>query len=445
MVLKETAIGLVPEEWQVKTIDEIKARQPHALAMGPFGSNITSNNFIPSGVPVIRGVNLSTYRFKNSDFVYLSEAKADELKSSNASPKDIVVTHRGTLGQVGIIPENDAYHRYVISQSQMKLTCDEKIANPEFVFYYLKSPIGQRQLLINTSTTGVPAIAQPLSSLRRILVPLPSLDEQSAIAETLKSLDTKIGINERLNLELETLGKIIFKHWFVDFEFPNEEGKPYKSSGGEMVESEKAEIPKGWSTTELKKLGSIVCGKTPPKANKEYFGGKVPFIKIPDMHSQLFIINTEDSLTDEGERYQTSKNVPANSICVSCIATVGLVSITSRQSQTNQQINCIVPHEEFYMPYLFYTMKSLKKELEDLGSGGSATFNVNTNTFSNIRIIDPKTEIVKEFYRIVEPLLLKLRANLIENHMLSQIRDSLLPKLMSGKIRVPVQKNVAVK
>jgi type I restriction enzyme S subunit len=243
-----------------------------------------------------------------------------------------------------------------------------------------------------------------------------------------------------MNKTLEAVGEAVFKRWFVDFEFPNQEGKPYKSSGGQMVESERGEIPKGWSTKKLREFGKIVCGKTPPKSNKDFFGGCVPFIKIPDMHNQPFIIETEDSLTHEGELFQANKTVPSGSICISCIATVGLVSLTSRESQTNQQINCIIPYEESHRYYLFFVMKSLKKELEDLGSGGSATLNVNTNTFSDIQIIEPEQELVKAYHRITEPLLLKLRTNLFENRTLSQIRDSLLPKLMSGKIRVPITK-----
>jgi type I restriction enzyme S subunit len=117
----------------------------------------------------------------------------------------------------------------------MKLTCDETIANPDFVFYYLKSPQGQRQLLMNTSTTGVPSIAQPLTSLKRILIPLPSLREQFAIAETLNVISLKIELSSMLNSKLDETGKALFKYWFIDFEFPNEEGNPYKSSDGEMV------------------------------------------------------------------------------------------------------------------------------------------------------------------------------------------------------------------
>lgn len=115
-------------DWTTRTIDEIKAPVPHSIAMGPFGSDIKTDNFVSSGVPVIRGINLSSGRFNNNDFVFVTEEKADKLRSANAFPEDIVFTHRGTLGQVGIIPRNALYKRYVVSQSQMKLTCDPKKA-----------------------------------------------------------------------------------------------------------------------------------------------------------------------------------------------------------------------------------------------------------------------------------------------------------------------------
>ena len=160
--------------------------------------NIKTDNFVDFGVPIIRGCNLTNGRFISKQFVYLSDQKADELKGSNAFFDDIIFTHRGTLGQVAIIPKNE-FKRYVISQSQMKMTCDLEVADPMFIFYFFKSSIGQNKLLCNTSQTGVPAIAQPLSSLRSITLMLPTLQEQKAISAVLSSLDDKIELNQRIN------------------------------------------------------------------------------------------------------------------------------------------------------------------------------------------------------------------------------------------------------
>ena len=164
-------------EWQEVSIEEIALR----VAMGPFGSDIKTDNFVAAGVPVIRGGNLTCGRFNPEKFVFLTDYKADELLNANAYLGDIVFTHRGTLGQVGLVPEGSS-ERYVISQSQMKLTCDPDLADPPYIYYFFKSPVGQYALLMHTSQTGVPAISRPVTSLKSIRLPLPPLPEQRVIA-----------------------------------------------------------------------------------------------------------------------------------------------------------------------------------------------------------------------------------------------------------------------
>jgi restriction endonuclease S subunit len=194
-------------EYKMFTIDEIKASSPNAITMGPFGSNITVDNFVTSGVPVIRGVNLTEEPFNLQGFVFLTEDKADELKSANAFPGDIIFTHRGTLGQVGIVPDNTKYKRYVVSQSQMKLTCNRNNAEPLYVYYFFRSSQGQRALLSNISGTGVPAIGQPTTSLRRIVIPLPRLQEQRRIAKIFSTENEFVQKQYEERSKLETLKK----------------------------------------------------------------------------------------------------------------------------------------------------------------------------------------------------------------------------------------------
>jgi len=432
--LKHSQIGKIPEDWGTISFDEavsyIVDNRGKTAPTSEDGIALIATNCIKEH---------ALYPVKQK-IRYVSQETFENWFRDHPKPDDIIIVNKGTPGMVCLVPNPVDF---VIAQDMVAVRPNKNKIYGRFLFAFMRSRIFKYEVdSLNVGTT-IPHLKKTYFPL--LIVPLPSKCEQIAIGDFYYNLSKKIEVNLKMNETLEAICQAVFKRWFVDFEFPDEEGKPYKSSGGEMIDSERGEIPKVWSTTELKNLGNVVCGKTPPKANKDFFGGDVPFIKIPDMHTQLFVINTEDSLTDEGKLFQANKSVPANSICVSCIATVGLVSITSKESQTNQQINCISPHEGVYMPYLFFTMKSLKRELEELGSGGSATLNVNTTTFSNILIIDPETEIVKEFYRIITPLLLKIRTNMIENYTLSQIRDRLLPKLMSGKIRVPIQKNVEVK
>ncbi|AKB24824.1 Type I restriction-modification system, specificity subunit S [Methanosarcina sp. MTP4] len=204
--------------WPEVSIDELKASSKNAIAMGPFGSRIKVENFVEDGVPVIKGGNLTGDFIVEDKFDFLTEEKADELKASNAFRRDIVITHRGTIGQVGIIPDDSKFERYVVSQSQLKVTLDQEKVNPYFIYYFLRSPVGQHRLLMNASQVGVPAIAQASTSVKSIMVPYPEKEIQNKVVEIILGLDTKIHKNRQINQTLETMAQAMFKSWFVDFE-----------------------------------------------------------------------------------------------------------------------------------------------------------------------------------------------------------------------------------
>jgi len=270
-------------------------------------------------------------------------------------------------------------------------------------------------------------------------ISLPPLADQKVIAKILSDLDEKIELNNEMNKTLEEIAQAIFKSWFIDFEFPNENGDPYKSSGGEMVESELGMIPKGWRITSIKNFGDVICGKTPSTKVKENFGLDIPFITIPDMHGNTFVIKTERLLSHIGMNSQRNKLIPPFSICVSCIATPGLVSITSEYSQTNQQINSIVCHQGDHVYFVYLNMKNKSHKIRKMGLGGSATLNLNTTDFGNIKMVLPDDGRISAFNCLVEPLFLKILTNSKTNLNLAIARDLLLPKLMTGKIRVPLE------
>lgn len=311
----------------------------------------------------------------------------------------------------------------------------ENLTDSEYIYYLIISP-EFRRITINsmTGTSGRQRVQTDI--LKKMKILLPSLTEQKQIGKILSSVDEKIELNNKINNTLEQISQLLFKHWFVDFEFPNEQGKPYKSTGGEFVDSKLGKIPKGWKICKLLDCGEIICGKTPPKSNKNYFGGNIPFIKIPDMHNNVFILKTVDSLTEKGKKFQENKTISAKSIIVSCIATVGLVSITSSESQTNQQINSLIPLYEPSLYYLYFKLKTLKDYFNTLGGSGSTTLNVNTKIFSNVKVIMPTNIILEKFNKVVSTIFNSILLNSRENLNLSQIRDTLLPKLITGKIRV---------
>ena len=194
--------------WETRTIDEIAEK----VGMGPFGSSIKVETFVPEGVPVISGQHLHGIRVNDTPgFNFITQEHAQRLANANVTRRDIVLTHRGTIGQVAYIPESSKFDRYVVSQSQFYVRCDRSRVVPEFLALYLKSPEGQHQLLANTSQVGVPSIAQPVTYLRTLRVPLPPLSEQRAIAHVLGSLDDKIELNRRINETLEQMARALFQ------------------------------------------------------------------------------------------------------------------------------------------------------------------------------------------------------------------------------------------
>jgi type I restriction enzyme S subunit len=185
------------EKWETYKLGEIC----DDVAMGPFGSNLKVDNFIDKGVPVIRGMNLNDGGFTNNSFAFVSEEKANSLKRCLAYPDDLVFTHRGTLGQVAIIPK-DGYEKYLVSQSQMRLTVNKRYLSPKYLYYFFKSPLGQKELLKNSSQVGVPAIANPTKSLKEVEIAIPDLKTQDEITSIFTSLDAKIELNLQMNQTL---------------------------------------------------------------------------------------------------------------------------------------------------------------------------------------------------------------------------------------------------
>jgi len=247
--------------WENVRVADIAAPKKYALTGGPFGSNLVSRDYKPTGVPVIRGSNLSTEStFSFDNFVFVSEEKADALLPNNAYPGDLVFTQRGTLGQVGLIPKECEYSRFVISQSQMKLTVDETKADPYFVYFYFRSPTTVHAIQNRTITSGVPHIN--LETLRNFEVPLPSLPTQQRIAEILSNYDRLIDNNTRRIALLESSIHRLYQEWFVYLRFP----------GWEKVAIVDG-VPEGWSKRPLAKYVSTQYGYT-DSASTEVVGPK---------------------------------------------------------------------------------------------------------------------------------------------------------------------------
>src|SRR5260221_7575962 len=203
-------------DWRETTLGELCAEVPGAIAIGPFGSRMKADCYVENGVPVIRGTNISDSRVWKGDWVYVSEETADSMPNCNVRFGDIVFPHRGSIGEVAIVPGD--VPRYMLSTSLMKFTVDPRKADATYLFYYFRSPIGRHEILSYSSQVGTPGIGQPLASLKRFRVVLPPIEEQRPIAHILGTLDDKIELNRRMNETLEAMAQALFKSWFVDFD-----------------------------------------------------------------------------------------------------------------------------------------------------------------------------------------------------------------------------------
>ena len=172
------------------------------IAMGPFGSNIKVDCFVSSGVPVLNGSNLMGFTLAEESFNYVTSEKATSLRRAVASRGDVIVTHRGTLGQIAYIPADSKYEKYVISQSQFRVKCKESALLPEFLVYFFHSREGKHELLSNSSQVGVPALARPSTTFQELEIPVPTIEEQRRIVNTLSIFNSYIAQNKKINHHL---------------------------------------------------------------------------------------------------------------------------------------------------------------------------------------------------------------------------------------------------
>lgn len=305
--------------------------------------------------------------------------------------------------------------------------------NTDFLYYKLNS------ISFAPYITGSAQPKLNKENLLNIELYIPSREHQDKIAKVLTLLDQKIQTNNQINQELEAMAKTLYDYWFVQFDFPDQNGKPYKSSGGKMVYHPelKREIPEGWGVETLKDLESkIITGKTPSRANSDNFGGEIPFITIGDIRGNTFIYNTSETLTDLGASVQQNKYLPEGSLCVSCIATVGEIGFTTEWSHTNQQINSIVFEDETNRYYLYFALKNYFENANASAKTGNTFANMNKEDFSGIRIILPRNEIKNNFHKMTEPYFAQIKCLQGQNKELTQLRDWLLPMLMNGQVQV---------
>lgn len=415
--------------WNTATIDEIAEK----VAMGPFGSSIKVDTFVPEGVPIISGQHLHGIRVDDTPgFNFITEKHAERLANANVKRGDIVFTHAGNIGQAAFIPTNSKYERYVISQRQFYIRCDRTKAIPDFVVSYFRSPEGRHQLLANTSQVGVPSIAQPVSYLRTIRIPLPPLSEQHAIARILGTLDDKIELNLRMNETLETMARALFKSWFVDFEpvrAKNEgrwrrgewlSGLPadlYDLFPDCLVQSELGEVPQGWEVRQLGEVAEVSSGKRP----RRRFVTPSDEAQIPLWGGNGPIAFVSEPLID----------VPV--LLTGRVGTLGSVFRITTGCWPSDNTLIVLPDSNKFFDCLFFQMERI--DFDSLNRGSTQPL-LTQDDLKNQLVILPPPDIIESFNNCTVRLFECIEKRVSESRGLAAQRDALLPKLVSGDVQV---------
>ena len=261
-----------------------------------------------------------------------------------------------------------------------------------------------------------------------------SLEEEN-IGNIMVDIMSKINVNRQINDNLEAMAKQLYDYWFVQFDFPNEEDKPYKSSGGAMVWNEKLkrEIPQGWTAAKIKDVAQTYSGGTPTSTNSEYYdGGDIPWINSGELNNPI-ITSTTNYITEEGLNNSSAKLYPQNTVLVALYgATAGKVSLLSFEACSNQAVCGVIPQNKIMTTYIRYYLSSLYEHFITLSSG-SARDNISQDTIKNTILPIPQEKILKEFSDAVAPIISKIIANQKEMETLTKQRDELLPLLMNGR------------
>lgn len=351
-----------------------------------------SKQFIPSIANIV-GTDLSNYKIvRTGQFAYgpVTSRNGEKISIALLRDKDCIISSSYTVFEV----------------------TDNERLDPEYLMLWFSRPEFDRYT--RYMSHGSVREIFDWDELCKVELPVPSIEKQRGIVTAYNTITDRIELKRKINDNLEAAALSIYKCFFVDY-------IPFDGSQ-----------PSSWKEVTVDDIASdVICGRTPPTADPQNYGGTIPFITIPDMHGSVYTTSTARFLSEKGASTQPGKMLPANSVCVSCIASVGLVCLTAEPSQTNQQINSIICKDQISPFYVYTKMTTLNKYLKQLGAGGSTTLNINKTLFGQIPILLPDEASMKEYHNKVEPLFSSIRENQYEIQHLESLKRLLLSQISS--------------
>jgi type I restriction enzyme S subunit len=394
--LKQTEIGIIPEDWEVKKLGDVVTFQR--------GYDLPIARFTSGKYPVIKSNGLAGY---NSEF--------------KARGPGVLLGRSGRIGEPMFVEEDYWPHNTTLFSKEFHN------AIPRFIYYLLKT------LHLETYNAGSAVPTLNRNHIHPILIALPPLPEQQSITKVLSDLDNKIELNQQMNNSLEATAQAIFKHWFVDFEFPDEDGKPYKSNKGKLIDSEIGKIPEKWEIKSLEDIANYLNGlalqKFPPTGS-----GDLPVIKIRELNQG----------STEGSNW-ANNTVPSNyivndgDVLFSWSGSLELRIWCGGKGALNQHL-FKVTSSKFPRWFIYYWTKEYLQTFRQIAAGKATTMgHIQRHHLTDSLVALPPKMLIQRADRLLNPLIEAYIKNVVEAHTLAAMRDALLPKLMSGKIRVPLE------
>jgi type I restriction enzyme S subunit len=414
------------DNWPIRMIGACAADEPYSTQIGPFGEKIRAENYTTVGAPVLRGTNVNPNgRFHDDNFVFIDPDLAEtEFGKFTCEADDVILCHKGTLGKIGIIPRKSRFKKYIMGNSMMKVRCDRSQLEPLYLYYWLCSKDGQNYLFSRVSQVGVPQIQRPLTTLREAALPVPPLPEQKAIVAVLGALDDKIDLNRRTNETLEAMARALFKSWFVDFDpvrakldgnapenldpamaalFPSR----FEHEGGDL-------IPKGWERKRWGDIATLEYGKSLRNYRESAGKYRVFGTNGPIGYHDHALCETEGIVIGRKGAYRGIHYSPEPFFLIDTAF-------------------YLKPKESMDLKWAYYEL--LRFDINGMDSG-SAIPSTSRDDFYGIPVVLPPVRIQQAFGKMVGHWFAKVYANQSESGTIATLRDTLLPKLLSGELSV---------
>ena len=404
-------------EWKEVRLGDIADVQT-----GPFGSQLHKSDYIAEGIPCIMPTNIGPHlNFIVDGIAHVSEVDANRLSRHLTEIGDIIYARRGDIEKCAYVTTNE--EKWLCGTGCLKIRCNNEV-NSRFIAYLLSTAECKKWITGNAVGTTMLNLSKGILSNLPLLVP--SHEDQRRIASILSSLDRKIELNNKINADLEEMAQAIFKNWFVDFE-------PFKD--GKFVDSELGKIPEGWKVGRLTDVIKLMPGGTPKTSEPLYWdNGTIPFFSPKDVNG-VYCFATEKHITETGLNKCSSNLYPKDTIFITCRGTVGKVCLAACDMAMNQSNYAIRAIDGYSQYYVFFLVKSVVERLIKKSNG--AVFSAITSKDFDEEILIPSQKAVEDFTNVIDGFFRRIFTIGTENSRLSLLRDTLLPRLMSGEIEVP--------